>query len=386
MLAQVEGHVSVNYIDTRNRRPHNLTKLLSKEEISAIREKDKKLQKLFDDFEDMYSAAYEAGIRIEPDKFGGFCLVNRTGRVIRIGEIVSTVGLLGKKKKGQELDEWSMMEGEKLLVGVARWANHSCRPNCDYYMSSGFRGRECVRLRALHKIEVGEELLTFYSKNSFGDGNRNCLCGYKEAHVDESLEREDVLVSVQRPKRRRKVKTLIKISCSDERASQLSSMIRFYDEEQSECSAAGITSDNTSLSTSACDRFFESDSPTGVEPDASLESEFESFHEEEESFVESERLYDYSDYSFSSEGSNQENISQSDTRQRTRITEVCEVTPVNLAASLVAIVSKHNGSDSLLADLLKRDQKIFSNQSLPPYAVKTRMQKLCLQYQNEKKT
>ena len=99
MLAQVEGHVSVNYIDTRKRRPHNLTKLLSKEEISAIREKDKKLQKLFDNFEDMYSAAYEAGIRIEPDKFGGFCLVNRTGRVIRIGEIVSTVGLLGKKRK-----------------------------------------------------------------------------------------------------------------------------------------------------------------------------------------------------------------------------------------------------------------------------------------------
>ena len=226
----------------------------------------------------MYSAAYEAGIRIEPDKFVGFCLVNRTGRVIRIGEIVSTVGLLGKKKKGQELDEWSMMEGEKLLVGIARWANHSCRPNCDYYMSSGFRGPECVTLRALHKIEVGEELLTFYSKNYFGDGNRNSLCGYKEAHVDESLEREDVLVSVQRPKRRRKVKTLIKISCSDERVSQLSSMIRFYDEEQSECSAAGIISNNTSLSTSACYRFFESDSPTGVEPDASLESESESFH------------------------------------------------------------------------------------------------------------
>ena len=124
-------------------------------------------------------------------------------------------------------------------------------------------------------------------------------------------------------------------------------MIRFYDEEQSECSAAGNISDNTSLSTSVCDRFFESDSPTGVEPDASLESESESFHEEEESFGESERLYDYSDYSFSSEGSSQENISQSDTTQRTRITEVCEVTPVNLAASFVAIFSKHNGSDSL---------------------------------------
>ena len=74
-------------------------------------------------------------------------------------------------------------------------------------------------------------------------------------------------INVQSPKSRRKVKTLIEISNSDERASQLSSMIRFYDEEQSECSAAGIISDKTSLSTSACDRFFESDSLTGVEPD-----------------------------------------------------------------------------------------------------------------------
>ena len=49
----------------------------------------------------MYSAAYEAGIRIEPDNFVGFRLVNRAGKVIRPGEIVSTVGLLGKNKKGQ---------------------------------------------------------------------------------------------------------------------------------------------------------------------------------------------------------------------------------------------------------------------------------------------
>ena len=152
-------------------------------------------------------------------------------------------------------------------------ANHSCRPNCYYFMPGGFRGRECVRLRALHKIELGEKLLTFYSRNY-------CLFGCKEAHVDKSIEREDMLVNVQSPKRRRKVKTLIEISNSDERASQLSSLIRFYDEEQSALPLV-LISDKTSLSTSACDRFFESDSPTGVEPDASLELESESFHEEE---------------------------------------------------------------------------------------------------------
>ena len=56
------------------------------------------------------------------------------------------------------------MDGEKLLVGVARWANHSCKANCDFYMGRGFKGRECVRLRAIEEIRDGEELLCFYNE------------------------------------------------------------------------------------------------------------------------------------------------------------------------------------------------------------------------------
>ena len=70
----------------------------------------------------IYSASFDAGLRIERDKFGGFCLVNRSGRTIESGVIEKTVILLGKKPKNREPDDWSMMEGEKILVGVARWA------------------------------------------------------------------------------------------------------------------------------------------------------------------------------------------------------------------------------------------------------------------------
>ena len=76
--------------------------------------------------------------------------------------------LAGKKKpKDRVIDDWSLMEGAKLLVGVARWANHSCVPNCDYYMSVGFKGRECVRLRAIREIKPGEELTTYYNEDFF---------------------------------------------------------------------------------------------------------------------------------------------------------------------------------------------------------------------------
>ena len=104
--------------------------------------------------------------------------------------IENTVGLLGKKSKNRELDDWSMMEGEKILVGVARWANHFCRPNCEYYMSGGFNGRPCVRLPALDDIRDGSELLTFYSADYFGDGNVNCLCGHDDLHNEIKCTQE----------------------------------------------------------------------------------------------------------------------------------------------------------------------------------------------------
>ena len=117
---------------------------------------------------EIYTAAFSAGLRIDPDAFGGFCLMNRAGSVIRQGEIKFSVGLLGKKWRGQVLVDWSLMEGEKLLVGIARWANRSYQPNCDYYTAGGFNGRECVRLRAVREIGFGEELVTYYRKKNFG--------------------------------------------------------------------------------------------------------------------------------------------------------------------------------------------------------------------------
>ena len=152
-----------------------LTSLLSDDEMKRKQKSNRQFSQLCDDMVKIYSASFEAGLEIERYKFGGFCLVNRSGRTIKSGVIENTVGLLGKKPKNRELDDWSVTEGEKSLVGVARWANQSCRPNCEFYVSGVFNGRPCVRLRALHDIRDGSELLTFCSANYCGDGNVNCL-------------------------------------------------------------------------------------------------------------------------------------------------------------------------------------------------------------------
>ena len=101
---------------------------------------------------------------------------------MNFGYIDSTVGLLVKKQTNREIDEWSIVEGERLIVGIARRINHSCRPNCDYYMSGGFKGRPCVRLRAVQEIADGSQLMVFYSSNYFGDEIVDCLCGHNDLH------------------------------------------------------------------------------------------------------------------------------------------------------------------------------------------------------------
>ena len=145
-LAQIEGFVAERYVQKTANEIHLLTELMSQESYINLIDSDRDFKKLRQDMEEIYKCALTEGFRIEADSFGGYCLVNRSGKIIKKGEIKCAVGLLAKKPKDRVIDDWSLMEGDKLLVGVASWANHSCVPNCDYYMSGGFKGRECVRL------------------------------------------------------------------------------------------------------------------------------------------------------------------------------------------------------------------------------------------------
>ena len=186
-LCQFEDIVSKNYIHDTLVLPHALASPLTDEDITFLQENNCEFNKLYKDMVRIYDASYTAGLRIEPDSFDGFGLVT-----IKVGVIKHTVGLLGKVPKTFEIDGWSMMEGERLLVGVARWANHSCQPDCEYYMSGGYNGRLSVQLRALEEIADGAELVTFYGPDFFGEKNADCLCGHDSLHgqINNSLDQD----------------------------------------------------------------------------------------------------------------------------------------------------------------------------------------------------
>ena len=140
-LAQIEGQLSEKLLEDFPNSPKLLTVLWSKDDFELKLRNDRKLKKLFMDMSESYKAAKDFGLSIEPDKYGGFCLVNRSMSAIKPGEIEVAVGLLANLPKENSYKDWSVMEGGKLLVGVARLANQSCKANCDYYMKGGYRGR-----------------------------------------------------------------------------------------------------------------------------------------------------------------------------------------------------------------------------------------------------
>ena len=279
------------------------------------------------------------------------------------------------------------MQGDKLLVGVARWANHSCRPNCDYYMAGGFNGRVCVRLRALREIDVGEELVTFYNSDFFGRGNKDCLCGNVEDHDKESLSGDEISETVVTTKRRKRLKPAIRLIRSKKQSDLLGDMLRFYDE---------LPSDSSTSKHSYLDQAVSSDSDTAMLEECVVPARLQTDTDVPEAnlWQDSElenatAVFESADFEISETSSDSESLGKAIELcpdQQTRLHEVNAVTPVNLAASLISIVSKHNGSDALLNDLLKRDQKLFSNQSIAPWTIKTRFQMLCLRYQHKKQT
>ena len=166
-FAQAEGFLSLQYLSRFERSPHVFNELWPRDVILSELQNNRKLKSIFNDLAAAYYSAFSDGLQIEPDSYGGFCLRNNSKQTIKAGEISSAVGLLVKIPPGKDYGDFFILEGEKLLVGVARWANHSCRPNVDYYKKGGFRGRPCIRLCALKDIKPGDELCAYYNDDVF---------------------------------------------------------------------------------------------------------------------------------------------------------------------------------------------------------------------------
>ena len=181
-------------------------------------------------------------------------------------------------------------------------------------------------------------------------------------------------------------KPRIKITASDVRGSLLTDLIKFYSED----SNVSLASEVSSIP------FTNSDFPDNsisdaeqIEKDGNCSDLSDGFSSTEISYPcdQIETLVGVDLFgNFSATESGSENEEKDDNDQTELLTEVPGASKENLKASLLAIVSVHNGSDSLLNDLLKRDQLLFGGQTVSPWAVRKQIEDFCTLYQSSKQS
>ena len=142
-----------------------------------------------------YDQLQLAQITLRPDEFGGYGL-QYTGDVPLLkGQFLRVYGYLEyipveEEKTFTNLSVMAPREGSsrsRVMVGPARFVNHSCRINCEY-RAIELNGRKAVQISALTGISAGVNLSTFYGSSFFGEGNKDRLCPNTGPHVIENAE------------------------------------------------------------------------------------------------------------------------------------------------------------------------------------------------------
>ena len=137
------------------------------------------LSKTLEGFSMVYRTADSKGFKIEPDKFGGFGLSNKTGRVLKpkLEPIHENAGIiediptdLREKLTPLSIMKSSSTSRKVVLLGVARFVKHSCMPNTRY-----FQGYSCdylryrnIRLQVIRSIHPDEKITVDYGDSFFG--------------------------------------------------------------------------------------------------------------------------------------------------------------------------------------------------------------------------
>ena len=182
------------------------------------------------------------------------------------------------------------------------------------------------------------------------------------------------------------MKPRIKITATDVGGSLLTDIIKFYSED----SNVSLASEVSSIP------FTNSDFPDHSISAAEQIEEDDNFSDFSDGFSSTEIRYPCDQIEtlvgvdlfgiFSATETDSENEEKDDNDQTVLLTEVPGASKENLKASLLAIVSVHNGSDSLLNDLLKRDQLLFGGQTVSPWAVSKEFEDFCTFYQSSKQS
>ena len=182
------------------------------------------------------------------------------------------------------------------------------------------------------------------------------------------------------------MKPRIKITATGVRGYLLTDLIKFYSEDSNVILAAKVSSIP----------FTNSDFPDNSISDAKQIGKHDNCSDFSDGFSSNEIRYPCDQIEtlvgvdlfgkFLATETDSENEEKDDNDQTVLLTEVPGASKKNLKASLLAIVSVHKGSDSLLNDLSKRDQLVFGGQTVSPWAVRKEFEDFCTLYQSSKQS
>ena len=191
LIVLCDGHVVVDLVQKPERKVSSLVPLLTTDLYYDLLESQSIVRKFNSLLREAYQHALSYGLTFEVDNYNGYQLVYNTGATIPSKtKLDCTRGFTEKIPENREkfvdpvsiLEPTSMCSSARVMVGVCRFANHCCAPNCDY-LASEYKGRKCVKLVTLKDVLPGQPLTVFYGPDYFDTGNRNCQCPHTEKHA-----------------------------------------------------------------------------------------------------------------------------------------------------------------------------------------------------------
>ena len=143
------------------------------------------LKRTLEGLSKVYREADSSGYKIEPDRFGGFCLYNRTGKSLKpklepLGDVVGILEYIPPELK-LRLKPLSIMKSSSsdkdVLLGVVRFVNHSCLANTRFFQvySCQYLKNRNLRLQVTRKIYPDEAITADYV-DSFFSSVGECKC------------------------------------------------------------------------------------------------------------------------------------------------------------------------------------------------------------------
>ena len=154
-------------------------------ELEGRLKSSKTLLKVHEKILKLYDDTIQEKLSFLRDNYGGFGLFNTKGKELkpRSEPLSSPMGFLVDipLELENEYRELSIMRGQlsskdAFFLGPIRFVNHSCQPNCEYFMgySCGLKYRT-ICLKVIRNIEVNEEITVKYGDDFFGN-NDQCKC------------------------------------------------------------------------------------------------------------------------------------------------------------------------------------------------------------------